>query len=133
MFERVIVGIGVHSTKVGVLPYDEREELIRAIVSDLDTKAAVIRFDGLVVDACREHDASVLVRGVRDGSDLDYELQMSGMNRAMAPEVRTVFLSPPPDVRHITGTLVRQIHSMGGDVSPFVPLQTLAALKRRAT
>lgn len=133
MFERVIVAIGIHSSKTGTLPYDDRQALIEAIVVRIGGNAAVVRFDGLVVDACRGHGASVLIRGVRDGTDLDYELQMVGMNGAMAPEVRTVLLPPEPSVRHVTGTLVRQIHAMGGDVSPFVPPETLALLRERST
>lgn len=133
MFDRVIVGIGVHTSKVGTIPYDRRHSLIESIVARLDGTASVVRFDGLVVDACRENEASVLVRGVRDGTDLDYELQMVGMNREMAPAVRTVLLPPRAKVRHVTGTLVRQIHAMGGDVSPFVPPETLAVLRERTT
>ena len=131
MFDRVVVAIGVHSSKVGTLSYKERETLLGRIIERLEASAVVVRFDGLVVDACREHGASVLVRGVRDGSDLDYELQMIGMNREMAPALRTVLLPPRASVRHVTGTLVRQIHAMGGDVSPFVPPETLAALRAR--
>ena len=74
---------------------------------------------------------SVLVRGVRDATDFDYEMQMAGMNETMAPEVRTVFLPASPTVRPITATLVRQIASMGGDVSAFVPALVAAQLKRK--
>lgn len=133
MFDHVIVGIGVHSSKVGTLSFGQRKDLIEGIIGDSNLNARVVAFDGLVVDACSEHGAAVLVRGVRDGSDFDYELQMSGMNREMAPDLRTVLIPPRPDTRHVTGTLVRQIHAMGGDVSPFVPPQTLAALRGNAT
>jgi len=70
-------------------------------------------------------------RGLRDGTDFDYEMQMAGMNGAMAPEVQTVFLPASPIVRPITATLVRQIASMGGDVSPFVPSSVAARLKAK--
>jgi pantetheine-phosphate adenylyltransferase len=84
-----------------------------------------------VVDAARAHDAPLLIRGLRDGTDLDYEMQMAGMNRQMAPEVQTVFLPAGVASRPITATLVRQIAAMGGDVSAFVPAPVLAALKAR--
>ena len=91
----------------------------------------VISFQGLVVEAAREHGATALIRGLRDGTDLDYEMQMSGMNQAMVPEVQTVFLPASPGVRHITATLVRQIAKMGGDVSPFVPAEVVRRLAER--
>ncbi len=82
---------------------------------------SVVAFDKLAVDAARDHGATLLIRGLRDGTDLDYEMQMAGMNRAMAPDIQTVFLPAGTAVRPITATLVRQIAAMGGDVSTFVP------------
>ena len=70
----------------------------------------------------------MLIRGLRDGTDLDYEMQMAGMNETMAPDLQTVFLPASPSVRTITATLVRQIASMGGDISPFVPTAVARAL-----
>jgi len=84
-----------------------------------------------VVDAAKNAGAQILVRGVRDGTDLDYEMQMSGMNGTMLPELTTVILPASPNVRHITATLVRQIAKMGGDVSPFVPENVNHALKAK--
>ena len=80
------------------------------------------------VDAAAEHGASMLIRGLRDGTDLDYEMQMAGMNRTMAPDVQTVFLPASPSVRPITATLVRQIALMGGDITPFVPTAVATAM-----
>ncbi len=85
-------------------------------------------FDNLVIDAARDHGASIIIRGLRDGTDLDYEMQMAGMNETMAPDLQTVFLPASPSVRTITATLVRQIASMGGDISPFVPTVVRQAL-----
>ena len=73
----------------------------------------------------------MLIRGLRDGTDLDYEMQMAGMNEAMAPDIETIFLPASPSVRPITATLVRQIAGMGGDVSAFVPAAVAARLKRK--
>lgn len=133
--DEVVVGIGRHPSKPGFLPFDERRALIDEIGDGMagEGRVSVVAFEGLVVEAARENGATLLVRGLRDGTDLDYEMQMSGMNGAMAPDVRTVFVPAAPATRHITATLVRQIHAMGGDVSPFVPAATLAALARHAT
>ena len=94
-------------------------------------KARVVTFSGLVVDAAREHGARVIIRGLRDGTDFDYEMQMAGMNGAMAPDVETIFLAASPHTRHIAATLVRQIAAMGGDVSPFVSAAVARKLKAR--
>jgi pantetheine-phosphate adenylyltransferase len=92
----------------------------------------VVAFDGLVIEAARKLGASIMIRGLRDGTDLDYEMQMAGMNGTMVPQVQTVFLPASPAVRPITATLVRQIAGMGGDVSPFVPPSVAARLKAKA-
>jgi pantetheine-phosphate adenylyltransferase len=88
-------------------------------------------FSGLAVEAARAAGARIMVRGLRDGGDFDYEMQMAGMNAAMAPEIKTVFLAASPPVRHITATLVRQIASLGGDVSSFVPEAVARAFKAK--
>ena len=90
-------------------------------------KVRVVTFSGLAVDAAREAHATIIIRGLRDGTDLDYEARMAGMNAVMAGDVETVFLAAAPAVRHITATLVRQIAGLGGDVTPFVS----AAVARR--
>ena len=88
-------------------------------------------FADLVVTAAQRESATILIRGVRDATDFDYEMQMAGMNAAMAPGVQTVFLPAAPAVRPITATLVRQIASMGGDVAAFVPAPVTARLKKK--
>ncbi len=131
--DEVVVGIGVHSTKSGMFDFDERAKMIGDVVRDLDAlkRVRVEAFDNLVVDAAKSAGAAFLVRGLRDGGDLNYELQMSGMNSVMAPDLGTVFLVAKPEYRSITATLVRQIAAMGGDVSPFVPNSVMAALKKK--
>ena len=134
----VIVAIGVHPGKTPLFSFEERGTLIRESLAELLPERAsdisVVSFDNLVVDAARAHGASLLVRGLRDGTDLDYEMQMAGMNRQMAPDIQTVFLPAGTASRPITATLVRQIAAMGGDVSAFVPRAVHAALdaKRKA-
>ena len=129
--DEIIIGIGVHPGKVPMFSFDERVSLISDAVSGFDAKITVRSFDNLVVDAARDAGASILIRGVRDGTDLDYEMQMSGMNGTIAPDVTTVFMPASPQVRHITATLVRQISKMGGDVSQFVPKNVLEALSKK--
>jgi len=90
-----------------------------------------VAFSGLAIEAARAAGAGVIVRGLRDSTDFDYEMQMAGMNGAMAPELRTVFLPASSPVRPITATLVRQIAQMGGEVAPFAPPNIVAALKAK--
>jgi pantetheine-phosphate adenylyltransferase len=135
IFDRIVVAIGVHPGKMPMFSPQERADLIRASCESLleaeHCTLEVVTFSGLAVTAAREHRAAFLLRGLRDGTDLDYEAQMAGMNGTMAPEIRTIFLMSSPSVRHITATLVRQIASLGGDVTSFVPNEVAEALKGR--
>ena len=123
--DELVVAIGIHPGKVPMFSAAERIDLIRAACGSLAAthacKLTVMTFSGLAVTAAREAGATLLVRGLRDGTDLDYETQMTGMNAVMAPEIETIFLASSPGVRHIAATLVRQIALLGGDVAPFVP------------
>ncbi len=133
--DRIVVGIGVQASKQPLFSFEERVDLIGGWAgAKLGADAGrleVVSFEGLVVDAARKHGASIMIRGLRDGTDLDYEMQMAGMNETMAPELQTVFLPASPSVRTITATLVRQIASMGGDIRPFVPANVAAALEAK--
>ena len=106
---------------------EERLELIREAAAPIMKKARLRargrEFSGLAIEAARKAGATLILRGLRDSTDFDYEMQMAGMNGAMAPELRTVFLPASSPVRPITATLVRQIASMGGDASPFAPAE----------
>lgn len=130
LFDEIVVAIGVHPGKSGLFGFEERVDLI-ARCAPQDAAVRVVSFDGLVVDAARREGAVALVRGLRDGTDLDYEMQMAGMNGVMAPDIPTLFLPAGPRVRPITATLVRQIARMGGDVSAFVPGPVADALNRK--
>lgn len=135
LFDRVVVAIGVHPSKKPLFTPEERAEMIAdelgRISGDARERVGFSTFSGLVVDAARDAGAVALVRGLRDATDFDYEMQMAGMNGTMAPGVRTLFFPASPPVRHITATLVRQISAMGGDVAPFVPAGVLARLAER--
>jgi pantetheine-phosphate adenylyltransferase len=130
LFDRVVVAIGVHPGKTPWLTFDERRGVIESACSGLPASIEVIGFEGLVVAAARTAGACAILRGLRDATDFDYEMQMAGMNGAMAPDIKTVFLPAAPGLRHISGTLVRQIVALGGDVSAFAPAASVEALKR---
>jgi pantetheine-phosphate adenylyltransferase len=133
--DRLVVAIGVHSHKAPIFSPDERAAMLREVCGPVaagkGTALEVVTFDDLAVAAARRVGATTIVRGVRDGTDLDYEMQMAAMNAAMAPDVQTVFVPASPAVRAITATLVRQIARMGGDVSAFVPPAVVARLKAK--
>jgi len=133
--DRLVLAIGIHPGKTPLFSADERLAMLEEICAPLARAAgcefACTTFADLVVSAAQREKATILVRGVRDASDFDYEMQMAGMNAAMAPGVQTVFLPAAPAVRPITATLVRQIDGMGGDVSAFVPAQVAARLKKK--
>ncbi len=132
--DRLIVAIGIHPGKQPLFDVAERRAMIEKASASIASQAKITivtaTFGNLVVDAAKKAKATILIRGLRDGTDFDYEMPMSGMNAAMAPKIQTVFIPATPATRHITGTLVRQIAAMGGDVSAFVPAfvaQKLAA------
>ena len=125
MVDRFVIGIGIHPGKSPLFSAEERAAMLMEscgeFAAEAGTRLEVATFDDLAVEAARRAGAGLLIRGLRDGSDLDYEMQLAGMNATLAPEVQTVFLPASPIVRPITATLVRQIAAMGGDVSAFVP------------
>ncbi|WP_306256674.1 pantetheine-phosphate adenylyltransferase [Pararhizobium sp. IMCC21322] len=134
--DRVVVAIGIHAGKKPLFSYEERQSLIAGAIEQSEfsaeqSRVSVVGFSGLSVDAAIESDAQFMVRGLRDGTDLDYEMQLCGMNGAMMPQIGTVFLPASPAVRPITATLVRQIAGMKGDVSSFVPKHVADALSRK--
>jgi pantetheine-phosphate adenylyltransferase len=133
--DRLVLAVGIHPGKAPLFSADERlamlEETCAPIAKQAGCAFSSVTFADLVVTAARRAGATLLIRGVRDGTDLDYEMQMAGMNGTMMPEVQTVFLPASPLVRPITATLVRQIAGMGGDVSAFVPASVAARLKAK--
>lgn len=129
LFDRVVVAIGVHPGKSPLLTFEDRAAVIRAACVGLGA-VEVVAFDGLVVDAARAAGACAILRGLRDATDFDYEMHMAGTNGTLAPEIKTIFLPASPGLRHVSGTLVRQIAALGGDVSAFAPAAAVAALTR---
>jgi pantetheine-phosphate adenylyltransferase len=133
--DRLVLAIGTHPGKTPLFSVDERRDMIEETCSPIMRASggdfACITFADLVVAAALRERATLLIRGLRSATDFDYEMEMAGMNGAMAPTVQTVFLPASPIIRPITATLVRQIASMGGDVSPFVPSPVAARLKAK--
>ena len=132
--DELVVAIGTHPGKTPMFSAAERISLIETVCAGLRPAPAcrlsVRSFSGLAVTAARTAGASLMLRGLRDGSDLDDEMRMAAMNAVMAPEIKTVFLAASPPVRHISATLVRQIARLGGDVSAFVPAEVARALAK---
>jgi pantetheine-phosphate adenylyltransferase len=135
MVDRLVIAIGVHPGKAPLFSAEERAAMLQEVCGPIarveQVALEVVTFADLAVDAARRAGAFMMIRGLRDGTDLDYEMQLAGMNGAMAPGILTSFLPASPGVRPITATLVRQIAAMGGDVSPFVPEAVGARLKAR--
>ena len=135
--DRLVVAVGVHPGKVPLFAAEERlamlQETCGPVAKEAGCELACVTFDDLAVMAARRAGATMLIRGLRDGTDLDYEMQIAGMNASLAPQVQTVFLPASPLVRPITATLVRQIAGMGGDVSAFVPAAVAARLAAKSS
>lgn len=133
--DKLVVAIGIHPGKKPLFSTEERLEMVAEVFAPIAAKAGCalecVTFDDLTVTAAQRAGARLLIRGLRDGTDLDYEMQIAGMNETMAPDVQTVFIPSSATVRPITATLVRQIAGMGGDVSKFVPPAVTARLKAK--
>ncbi len=133
--DRLVLAVGVNPGKAALFAAEERlamlEEICGPIAKDAQCELACVTFSGLVVEAAKKAGATMLIRGLRDTTDFDYEMQMAGMNSTMAPDIQSVFLPASPAARPITATLVRQIAGMGGDVSAFVPAAVAARLKKK--
>lgn len=137
LFGQVIVGVAVAHHKKTMFSLDERLTMVRAVFSDVPN-VSVASFDGLVCDFVQAQGAKVMVRGLRSGTDFDYEFQLAGMNKHLLPEAETVFLTPSAETMFISSTLVREIANLGGAevhkfVSPTVLQALMAKLKLKLT
>lgn len=129
LFDQLIVLVAKEGRKT-VFSADERVAMVESQVHKMEN-VSVELFDGLLINEARRHSATVLLRGVRGARDWDYEMQMAFANRGMAPDVETVFLPPTSGMTQISGTLVREVASLGGDVSAWVPASVAEALAAR--
>jgi len=130
LFPRVIVALGVHPTRVPLFSIEERSALMQAICAPYGN-VEVASFRGLLVDYAKSVGARVIVRGLRAGTDFEYELQIAHANADLRPELDTVFLPTRTNYGFISATLVREIASYGGDVSRYAPPAVCQALKRK--
>jgi pantetheine-phosphate adenylyltransferase len=119
IFTKLIVGVADSRSKKPIFSLDERIEIAKEVLGHYPN-VEIAGFSGLLKDFAREHSARVIVRGLRAVSDFEYEFQMAGMNRNLLPDVETLFLTPSDQYQFISGTFVREIALMGGDVSKFV-------------
>lgn len=132
LFPRVVVGVAASPSKTPLFSLDERITLIRRVFRDLDN-VDVEGYDGLTVDCARSLGLGAILRGLRAVSDFEYELQLANMNRHLEAGIETVFLTPTEKFSFVSSTLIREISSMGGNVSEFVHPDVEAALKKRFT
>lgn len=130
IFSRVVVAIAANPNKAPLLPVEKRVELARAVLADVP-QVEVMGYSGLTVDFARQHDLSVIVRGLRAVSDFEYEFQLASMNRHLETGVETVFMTPAEQYTFVSSTLVREVAALGGDVTAFVHPRVAEALGRR--
>ncbi|HIF9189292.1 TPA: pantetheine-phosphate adenylyltransferase [Photobacterium damselae] len=130
MFDMVIVGVAYNPTKKPLFDLDERVALAQSVTQHLPN-VEIVGFSGLLVNFAKEHNANVLVRGLRAVSDFEYEFQLANMNRRLMPELETVFLTPAEENSFISSTIVKEVALHKGDMSQFVPNQISQALNKK--
>ena len=133
LVDKLVIGVGNHGSKQALLTPEQRVELVKQVLTPVAQHAGlkfdVVTFSGLTVEAAKTARANIIIRGLRDATDFDYEVQMAQMNGALTPDVETVFLAASPATRMISSSLVKQIARMGGDTSLFLPAEAQTALK----
>ena len=132
LFDRLIVAVATGHHKKTMFSLDERLEMAQELARE-HGNVEVVAFSGLLRDFVVSHQGKVVVRGLRAVSDFEYEFQMAGMNRQLMPEVETVFLTPSDQYQFVSGTFVREIAMLGGDVSKFVAVSVLERLRAKVS
>ena len=130
LFDSVIIAIASSDSKKPMFSLEERIGIGNKIFAD-DPKVEVVGFSGLLVNFAKDNDANILIRGLRGVADFEYEFQLANMNRAMSPDIESVFLTPKEEYSYISSSLVKEIATMGGDVTRFVDPVTLEALNQK--
>lgn len=129
LVDRLVVGVAINAGKGPLFPLDERVELVKSetdrIAAAVGSEILVVPFTGLLIDFARQSQARMIIRGLRAVSDFDYEFQMAGMNHRLAPDVETVFLMASETNQFISSRFVKEVATLGGDVTSFVPKLTL--------
>jgi pantetheine-phosphate adenylyltransferase len=132
LFDEVIVGVAENRDKTPLFTLEERVEMLKQAANGLDN-VSVIGFNNLLIDCARQYNADTILRGLRAVSDFEYEFQLAAMNRHLDPGIETTFLTPSESYAFLSSTLIKEVASLGGDVSEFVPPQVINALKRAYT
>ena len=132
LFDKVIIAITQNTNKDSFLSINQRVKAVETAIEPL-TNTRVLSFDSLLVDFAREHNAQIIIRGLRAVSDFDYEFQLSGMNKRLNPTIETLFMTPSEEFANISSSLVREILFLGGDISQFVPESVKTILLRSST
>jgi len=127
LFDKVYIGIGANSSKLGLLSVEKREQMLRAVF-ETEPKIHIIAYEGLTVDFCKSIGAAYMIRGIRTVSDFEYEKAIAQMNHVMAPDIESIFIVSKPGYSSISSTIVREIMRHNGDVSQFIPKEALAFL-----
>jgi pantetheine-phosphate adenylyltransferase len=130
LFDQIVLGVAANPSKRPFFTLEERVVLIRTALKEINN-VKVYGFAGLLVDFAREHGARAVLRGLRAVSDFEYEFQMAGMNRKLDPKLESLFLTPAEEYAFLSSNLVREVASLGGDVSAFVDPAVAAALRNR--
>ena len=120
LFDEVIIAITQNANKSCFLSINQRVDAVNKSITALNN-TRVLSFDSLLVDFAREHNAQIIIRGLRAVSDFEYEFQLSGMNKRLNPGIETLFMTPSEEFANISSSLVREIYTLGGDISAFVP------------
>jgi len=127
IFDEVIIAITQNANKSSFLSIEQRVGAVESSIKSL-SNTRVLSFNSLLVDFARDHDAQIIIRGLRAVSDFEYEFQLSGMNKRLNSEIETLFMTPSEEFANISSSLVREILSLGGDISPFVPAKVKTIL-----
>lgn len=130
LFDGIIVAVAANPRKTPLFSLEERVQLASDVLSGFQ-RVEVMGFDNLLLDFARQHNANVILRGLRTVTDFDYEFQLASMNRNLNPAIETMFLMPSEKHMYISSSLVREIASLGGEVKAFVPQQVVNALEKK--
>ncbi len=130
IFNHVTVAVAYNSTKSPLFTMQERVDLARKVLSDYPN-VSIVGFDNLLVDFTKEHNASVILRGLRAVSDFEYEFQLAGMNRNLASDIETIFFTTAEQYSYLSSTLVKEVARLGGNITNFVPEQVIAEIKSK--
>ena len=127
LFDKVVIGIGLNSTKAAFLDIDRRKSMLQAVFAD-EQKVEVLTYEGLTVEFCKKIGASYMIRGIRTVSDFEYEKAIAQMNHALVPEIESIFIVSKPGYSSISSTIVRDIMRNKGDVRQFIPKEAFDLL-----